>query len=304
MTDIDISPKYSEVKPEGFYVYLHRRKTDNSVFYIGKGKGFRGWRGINYRGDHWNNIAKKNGVIVEVFKDGMSEYCAFTLEKIMIGVYGIDNLCNISLGGDGKSGIIGPLHQAYNDTIYEFVHKHGEWFNGTMYEFRMKYNIHQSLASNLVNGVRKSTHGWRLKSTRIEDTGNRRCGVWNYDKTEYEFFHKIKGVFKGTKRELIEAFNLPEASVYGMVSGKFKISGGWCLDIENINGSRSGKLNPSYDQTVRTYVNKLGDIFTGTQYEFRNKFDLDFRGVSGLHRGVSKTHRGWSLYDAKDTQRT
>lgn len=155
MTDIDISPKYSEVKPEGFYVYLHRRKTDNSVFYIGKGKCARAWRGINHRSDHWVNIAKKNGVIVEIYISNISEVCAFTLEKVLISIYGVGNLCNISLGGDGVSGRCGSIHHAYNHDAYSFINIDGLEFTGTTYDFMMAYKLSQSCVSNLVSGKRK-----------------------------------------------------------------------------------------------------------------------------------------------------
>lgn len=70
MTKIDISPKYSEVKPEGYYVYLHRRATDGSVFYVGKGKGRRGWDLKREYNKHWIRAAIKHGITVEIGAEG------------------------------------------------------------------------------------------------------------------------------------------------------------------------------------------------------------------------------------------
>lgn len=40
MSKIQITPKYSEVKPQGFYVYIHRRATDGKTSSSG---GFSWW---------------------------------------------------------------------------------------------------------------------------------------------------------------------------------------------------------------------------------------------------------------------
>lgn len=108
VTKIDISPKYRDVKPKGFYVYLHRRATDGSVFYVGKGKGKRAW--LKTRNVFWINVASKNGVIVEVVQDEMGECDAFTLEMWLIAKFEHDgvNLTNQTCGGEGPSGAVMP----------------------------------------------------------------------------------------------------------------------------------------------------------------------------------------------------
>ena len=65
-----------------FYVYLHRRKTDNKVFYVGKGTGDRK-DSKSGRTTAWKNIANK-GFTVEVYKNNLSEIDAFMLEDSLI----------------------------------------------------------------------------------------------------------------------------------------------------------------------------------------------------------------------------
>lgn len=103
MTDIHITTKYVDVKPQGFYVYLHRRATNNEIFYVGKGSGNRAWY-LKDRNPHWRNVAAKNGVIVDVLQENMSEACAFTLEKITIRRFEGCGLTNVCSGGQGPSG--------------------------------------------------------------------------------------------------------------------------------------------------------------------------------------------------------
>lgn len=97
--------------PEGSYVYLHIRKSDGLVFYVGNGSGGRAWlKSGNQRSLHWKRVAKKHGVTVELYSIGMSEQCALTLEKIIIAKYRHlgHPLVNQTDGGEGISGFIPP----------------------------------------------------------------------------------------------------------------------------------------------------------------------------------------------------
>lgn len=92
--------------PEGYYVYIHRRKTDGKVFYVGIGKEYRAWikAGRNIK---WTNIFKKHGRIVEIVKSGITREEAASDEINLIKQYrisGID-LANKTDGGDGCSGL-------------------------------------------------------------------------------------------------------------------------------------------------------------------------------------------------------
>lgn len=89
--------------PSDFYVYVHRRATDGRVFYVGKGCDRRAFS--KRRTTHWKRIAEKYGYIVEIVQDGMQEWWAFELECELIAYYGRDNLCNMTDGGDGLSGM-------------------------------------------------------------------------------------------------------------------------------------------------------------------------------------------------------
>ena len=83
-----------------FYVYLHRKKSNNDVFYVGKGFGKRAWKKTS-RSEYWKRIENKHGRIVEIVKDGLQENEAFELEKEVIAFYGRKNLCNLNDGGYG-----------------------------------------------------------------------------------------------------------------------------------------------------------------------------------------------------------
>ena len=95
-------------RPCGVYVYVHRKKTNGCIFYVGKATGTRGWQTTG-RNSIWHRIAEKHGVISEIVLDNMDEGSAFTLEKDLIAYYG--KLCdqtgilsNITDGGEGLLG--------------------------------------------------------------------------------------------------------------------------------------------------------------------------------------------------------
>ena len=109
MSKIQIAPSYAEVKPQGFYVYIHRRATDGSVFYVGKGSLRRAWdRSKKSRSVLWINCALKNGVNVEICQDNLIEQDAFLLEMWMVAKFrdsGV-GIYNLTDGGDGATGYI------------------------------------------------------------------------------------------------------------------------------------------------------------------------------------------------------
>ena len=89
-----------------FYVYLHKRPTDGSVFYVGKGKKKRAWT-KKARNNHWNNVVEKHGGFdVEIVVNNLTEQEAFKIEAEQIAIYGIENLTNQTLGGISTTGMV------------------------------------------------------------------------------------------------------------------------------------------------------------------------------------------------------
>jgi len=87
-----------------FYVYVHRKATDGSVFYVGKGSGSR-LHSKASRSTFWHAIAKDSGFIPEMRSKLMSNACALSYEKALIHAIGFENLCNLTRGGNkGASG--------------------------------------------------------------------------------------------------------------------------------------------------------------------------------------------------------
>lgn len=84
-----------------YYVYLHKRKGTNKIFYVGKGTNIRMYSDKN-RNYLWEAVVKEDGGFdVEIYKDELTEEDAFEVEMQLIKSIGIDNLTNLSEGGFG-----------------------------------------------------------------------------------------------------------------------------------------------------------------------------------------------------------
>jgi len=89
----------------GFYTYLHVRKSDGKVFYIGKGRGSRA-HSIHGRSEYWKRVAAKHSFQAEVVAYWPTEEEAFLHERFLISCFADMRvpLVNMTLGGEGASG--------------------------------------------------------------------------------------------------------------------------------------------------------------------------------------------------------
>lgn len=90
-----------------FYVYEHIRPDTKTVFYVGKGSGYRA--GIKqHRNPYWKHIVAKVGNFeVRKVVDNVDEELAFLCEQERIDQLrriGI-KLCNVTKGGEGTTGL-------------------------------------------------------------------------------------------------------------------------------------------------------------------------------------------------------
>lgn len=92
--------------PNKFYVYEHWRPDKGVCFYVGKGHGKRAWDMKNMRNLHHRAVTSKltamgYAVDVRIVMKDMEEESSLDLEIERIAYYGMDNLTNMTGGGDG-----------------------------------------------------------------------------------------------------------------------------------------------------------------------------------------------------------
>lgn len=87
-----------------FYVYVHKRATDGSPFYYGKGTGKRAFTLVDYfRSEHHRRVKEKYGCIVEILFDNLTEDEAkkIEIEQIKLAKERGENIVNVTPGGEG-----------------------------------------------------------------------------------------------------------------------------------------------------------------------------------------------------------
>lgn len=110
-----------------FYTYIHRKASDGSVFYVGKGVKKRAWD-CKRRNPKWKNIVAKHGHTVEVCASWDNAEDAFTHEKFLILCFtdmGF-NLANLTAGGDGPNGYKYTEEQKVKMSLRRIGYKHTE----------------------------------------------------------------------------------------------------------------------------------------------------------------------------------
>ena len=93
------------MEERNFYLYIHLRLTDDSIFYVGKGCRYRS-TSKDGRNPHWHNIVNKHGFIAQIVQRDMT--CDEANEAEIQLIYKLRNqgvkLCNRTDGGEGAKG--------------------------------------------------------------------------------------------------------------------------------------------------------------------------------------------------------
>ena len=203
-----------------FYIYAHTRNDTNQIFYIGKGQGNRAYKKLN-RSIYWQNIVAKAGYSIEILAYFVSEQEAFQQEINCIKW--LDNLCNLTLGGEGCSGL---KHSKESKSKMQI------WHIGKIVSEDTK-----KLLSKINTG---KTHSFESKIKMSKSKkGNRYClGYKHSTETKNKVSKSLEGNFRRLKY-ITYATNIISGKVIELIGKKaFKNAG---FDPECVYGCLNGK---------------------------------------------------------------
>lgn len=222
--------KLFDFEPRGCYVYVHRKITNGEIFYVGKGKGDRGWRHYN-RNNMWFGTARKYGVAVEIVYDNLTEEQALSIERDFIEFFGkrydgTGCLTNFSDYGFSCPGFKGTANPNADKKVYHFVNVFTyESFIGIRMEMKEKKGVSMNY---VLNGTCLVTlDGWTtmeiLSTNNIRDL-RKPMGI----SAKVHHFYNME-----TSEEFIgiaeEFYNKYKIGPKDMVSGNTLLAGDWCL---------------------------------------------------------------------------
>jgi hypothetical protein len=256
-------------------VYVHKRKTDGSVFYIGIGKGRRPYV-VSGRNPHWKNVVAKNGLDVEIVCEGKSESCCKTIERILIQKFGLENLCNITAGGEGTSGwkpseetrrkISKSTKDAWEkgkfDRVWDKARRMNlsEKMKGSLNPMSGKQltEAHKKKISEALSGEKHPLYGKPLSEDAKKRISETLSGRVLSDAHKKAISNGLKG--KKHSKETIEKRSMATENK------------------EEFN-----------------FINCNGQTFTGTMRAFAKQFSLDRSTITKVVNGKAKSQKGWQL---------
>ena len=129
-------------------VYIHRKLSDSTIFYVGIGSEDRPYRKSG-RSSLWNSTVNKNGYYVEVILEGLEWKEACEIETYLIKQFGRKDLrtgylVNLTEGGDGTVGgkhseeSKKKMSEANKGNTYALGNKHSEETRSKMSEDKSK----------------------------------------------------------------------------------------------------------------------------------------------------------------------
>lgn len=236
--------------PARHYVYVHRRLSDLTVFYVGKGVGRRAW-GSSGRNAWWKRVTARHGRSVQIVKDGLSEPCALALERAAIHILGKRSLVNLVDGGGGTAGWkhsdetkarIGSYHRGRpkGAAAIEATRLHHLGRSLTP-EHRLKLSAAKAgrsrgpLPEAVKLKIAASHTGLRPSAETLRKMSEAKVGRSvgrdspTYDHTERTFSHPEHGRFVGTRADLIAQHSLSAGCISSLINGKRKSVKGWIL---------------------------------------------------------------------------
>lgn len=286
-----------EGEPSGIYLYIHKRATDGSIFYVGKGIRDR-YKSTNRTNNYWQNTALKHGVIVEILEQDLQEWYAFEREIELIAYYGRSDIkkgCLVNLDDGGSGG------KKYHIETYDFLnYKTNELFTGTKYQFKLKFGFHPY---HIINTENSHLNGWYLNGNLTDEILYKLMkGTTRFSSKIYDFVNFQTGMELSTT--LSEFRKLTNVNPAHIVKGRKNSNHGWTTK-ETIERVGFNKIqNPFHDRydnlPVYTFYNFENEtVFIGTRVELTRKYSVDL-GLLFKENGKVKYSKGWCLLENKD----
>jgi hypothetical protein len=261
-----------------FYVYVHRKKSDGNVFYIGKGTGRR-FKSKEGRNQHWKNVAEKHGWEAEIIAFFLQERCAFSYERILISLIGMNNLANKTNGGEGVSGYKAPPEVRAKLSAARLGAK--------------KSPEHAEKVAAWHRGKKRPESTKKLISEKASERLSDPRRHWHASENVKTWWHEIYGIKIATHIEMSEDFDLSLEMLKRVESGSAFSYCGWKVAGVRNYSEKYGPNCNSFDPRVFVWAKPGESNFIGTRWDFASAKGIDKNSTYGIASGQTKTLKGW-----------
>ena len=190
------------------YVYIHKRKDTNEVFYVGIGQNKNRAFEKNRRNPFWKRITKITDFDVHIIEENLSWKEACEREKYWISFYGRRNintgsLVNLTDGGDGTLGRI--VSEETRNKMRRPISEEHKRKIGLASKGRNVGRKHTEEARKKMSNSLKGKTSWMKGKTQTEETKKKISDSLKKNPVSY---WKGKTRSEETKEKIRETFRL------------------------------------------------------------------------------------------------
>jgi hypothetical protein len=261
-----------------FYVYTHTRLDKNTIFYVGKGSGNRAFS-RKRKNKHWHAVAE-NGWVAKIYKTGLTEQCAFCIEKMLIASIGLKNLTNFTIGGEGVSGYSPSLEQR---------------------EKASKLKKGKPMPAACVSPEAIEKRRLTMKGRKQTKEHKEKVSVALKGKSKggkiYDFYHPTHG-FVTTTIGLMHSKYGHNRNMDALVKQRIRSTKGWSLAKNKDDvGHRVGDMHHNIDKKIYTFIHKEYGIEKCKRHELSKKYKIPVSRVGQVARKEKPSCNGWRLME-------
>jgi hypothetical protein len=232
-----------------YYVYVHRRMSDNKPFYVGKGTNDRAWKPYG-RSKWWKNVAEKHDYYVEIVFSDLSEEDAYRVEIDVIKEFRYFNypLVNLTSGGEGVRELDPDLKAQAVKKATESrknsekwkagIIRAGEKLRGRKLSDEHRKKISDGNIGKVLSDQTRAKLSETKKSCPRAQEHIRSIAGKNKDVTIYKFYSKDGQIFEGTRTEFANWSGIRPNDVAKLFqTKKTRLTVlGWTLNPEHFRG--------------------------------------------------------------------
>jgi hypothetical protein len=188
-------------------VYIHRKKTDDTIFYVGIGKPSRPYRNKG-RSSLWNRTVNKHGYYIEIIFEDLSQEEACEIEIYLIEKLGRRDLKKGYLVNltDGGEGVVNASEESKKKMSE--ANKGNTYNKGRKMSEKTKEKISEANKGNTYNKGRKHSDEAKRKMS-------------NNSHKSKKVINTVTGDVYNSARKASEAINVNRVTLQGWLNGRY-----------------------------------------------------------------------------------